>query len=89
MTLNLNPATRRSLVAGFRFNFFPNDDQQIFLTIARGEFNILGFQDKNLLVTLMEKTASQRCRVMKRLSVHGLIRKIAHSYKLPSNHSGT
>ncbi|MFN3533731.1 MAG: hypothetical protein ACK41Q_14710, partial [Candidatus Brocadia sp.] len=63
------------------FNFFNDDDQQIFLTIARGEFNIRGFQNKNLRVKLKEKTTSQICRIIKRLRVHGLIRKITHSYK--------
>ncbi len=63
------------------FNFFSDEDQQIFLTIARGEFNIRGFQNKNLRTKLMEKTTSQMCRIIKRLRVHGLIRKITHSYK--------
>ena len=63
------------------FNFFHDDDQQIFLTIARGEFNIRGFQNKNLRMKLKEKTTSQMCRIIKRLRVHGLIRKITHSYK--------
>lgn len=63
------------------FNFFNDDDQQIFLTIARGEFNIRGFQNKNLRTKLTEKTTSQICRIIKRLRVHGLIRKITHSYK--------
>jgi hypothetical protein len=63
------------------FNFFNDDDQQIFLTIARGEFNIRGFQNKNLRMKLKEKTTSQIGRIIKRLRVHGLIRKITHSYK--------
>lgn len=63
------------------FNFFNDDDQQIFLTIARGEFNIRDFQNKNLRTKLIEKTTSQICRIIKRLRVHGLIRKITHSYK--------
>ncbi|BBO19224.1 conserved hypothetical protein [Candidatus Brocadia pituitae] len=63
------------------FNFFHDHDQQIFLSIARGEFNIRGFQNKNLRIKLKEKTTSQICRIIKRLRVHGLIRKITHSYK--------
>lgn len=63
------------------FNFFDDEDQQIFLTIARGEYNIRGFQNKNLRMELREKTTSQMCRILKRLRVHGLIKKITHSYK--------
>jgi hypothetical protein len=63
------------------FNFFNDEDQQIFLTIAHGEYNIRGFHNKNLRMGLMEKTASQMCRILKRLRVHGLIKKITHSYK--------
>ena len=30
------------------FNFFDDDDQLLFVTITRGEFNIYGFQNKHL-----------------------------------------
>ncbi len=45
------------------FNFFNDDDQQVFLAIVRGEFNIRGFQNKNLRMKLKEKTTSQICRM--------------------------
>ena len=63
------------------FNLFSEEDQQIFLTIVRGEFNIRGFQNKNLRNGLQEKSTSQVCRIIKRLRTHGLIKKIANSYK--------
>lgn len=63
------------------FNFFSDDDQQIFLTIVRGEFNIRGFQNKDLRLRLRNKTTSHVCRIIKRLRTHGLIKKITHSYK--------
>jgi len=63
------------------FNFFSDDDQQIFLTIARGEFNIRGFQNKDLRLRLQKKTTSSVCRIIKRLRTHGLIKKITRSYK--------
>ncbi|OOP55604.1 MAG: hypothetical protein AYP45_13925 [Candidatus Brocadia carolinensis] len=63
------------------FNFFSDEDRQIFLTIACGEFNIRGFQNKNLRMKLKEKTTSQICRIIKQLRVHGLTRKITRSYK--------
>ncbi len=63
------------------FNFFSDDDQQIFLAIARGEFNIRGFQNKDLRLRLRNKTTSSVCRIIKRLRTHGLIKKITRSYK--------
>ena len=63
------------------FNFFSDDDQQIFLTIVRGEFNIRGFQNKDLRLRLRNKTTSHVCRIIKRLRAHGLIKKITHLYK--------
>ncbi len=63
------------------FNFFSDDDQQIFLTIVRGEFNIRGFQNKDLRLRLRNKTTSHVCRIIKRLRTHGLIKKITRSYK--------
>ena len=38
------------------FNIFSDDDQQIFLTIVRGEFNIRGFQNKDLRIRLRNKS---------------------------------
>lgn len=63
------------------FNFFSDDDQQIFLIIVRGEYNIRGFQNKDLRTSLVQKFTSQMCRILKRLRVHGLINKVVHSYK--------
>ena len=63
------------------FNFFSNDDQKLFETISRGEFNISGFQNKNLRRYLMDKNSGQISRILKRLHVHGLIKKVAHTYK--------
>ena len=63
------------------FNFFDDDDQKLFETIARGEFNISGFQNKHLRHHLGDKTGAQMSRLLKRLRLHGLIKKIAHSYK--------
>ena len=63
------------------FYFFSDDDQQIFLTIVRGEFNIRGFQNKDLRLRLRNKTTSHVCRIIKRLRTHRLIKKITRSYK--------
>jgi hypothetical protein len=63
------------------FNLFTDDDQKIFESIASGEFNISGFQNKNLRAKLAHKTTAQISIIIKRLRNHGLVKKIGHSYK--------
>jgi len=71
------------------FNFFDDDDQLLFESIASGEFTISGFQNKHLRSKLEGKTSSQISRTIKRLHVHGLIRKIGHTYKYYLTKFGT
>ncbi|BBO83769.1 hypothetical protein DSCO28_43350 [Desulfosarcina ovata subsp. sediminis] len=63
------------------FNFFDNDDQEVFLAIASGEFTISGFQNKHLRQKINSKNTSQISRILKRLRTHGLIKKVAKTYK--------
>ncbi len=63
------------------FNFFLEDDYQMLETLDRGEYNIRGFQNRNLCERIENKTSSQISRIIKRLRVHGLIRKIPQSYR--------
>jgi hypothetical protein len=63
------------------FNFFSKDDQQLFEAIASGEYNISGFQNKNLRKKLAGKSSSQVSRLIKRLRTHGLLKKIGRTYK--------
>jgi len=63
------------------FNFFDDEDQKLFEALARGEFNISGFQSKNLRQRLQDKTNGQISRLLKRLRLHGLIKKIGRTYK--------
>ncbi len=62
------------------FNFFCKDDLLILIAIIRGEFNINGFRNKNLQ-KMLGYTASKISRLIKRLRVHGLIKKASDSYK--------
>lgn len=62
------------------FNFFNEDDVSVLMSIVRGEFNINGFRNKNLQKLLHLKCAKVS-RLIKRLLVHGLIKKVADSYK--------
>jgi len=80
----LNKISRGAEEAGrsYRgFNFFDNENQELFESLARGEFNISGFQSKNLGQRLQNKTSGQTSRLLKRLRVHGLIKKIGRTCK--------
>lgn len=63
------------------FNFFDQQDEDLFCAIARGEFNISGMQNKTLRRFLSGKTSSQVSRLLKRLRLHRLIKKIGRTYK--------
>jgi hypothetical protein len=63
------------------FNFFDPQDEELFETLGRGEFNISGFQNKNLRQRLRNRTSGQISRTMKRLRVHGLLKKVGRTYK--------
>jgi hypothetical protein len=63
------------------FNLFDADDEALFSAIARGEFNISGMQNKALRRFLPGKNSGQVSRLLKRLRLHGLIKKVGHTYK--------
>ena len=63
------------------FNFFSEDDMNILQTIISGAFTISGFQNKNLRYNFKIYSSSQISRILKRLHTHGLIKKVANTYK--------
>lgn len=63
------------------FNLFTEEDQKLFESIVSGEFTVSGFQNKHLRKKLSDKNSSQISRQLKRLHVHGLIKKVGHTYK--------
>ena len=63
------------------FNLFDSDDEALFRVIARGEFNISGMQNQTLRRFLRGKNSGQVSRLLKRLRLHGLIKKVGHAYK--------
>lgn len=63
------------------FNPFEKGDLDLFLAICRGEWQISGFQNRSLRRFLPGKTGPQISRALKRLHVHGLIRKVGRTYK--------
>jgi hypothetical protein len=63
------------------FNFFDPEDEDLFEALGSGEFNISGFQNKDLRRRVGDKNTGQVSRLMKRLRTHGLIKKIGRTYK--------
>ena len=63
------------------FNFFDAADEELFEALSRGEFNISGFQNKDLRRRVKGKDTGQVSRLMKRLRTHGMIKKIGRTYK--------
>ena len=62
------------------FNLFSGEDLDLFQALLRGEFNISGFQNKDLAQRL-QKASRKVSALLKRLRAHGLIKKIGHCYK--------
>jgi hypothetical protein len=63
------------------FNLFDPGDDTLFRAMVRGEFNISGLQNKTLRRHLPDKNSSQVSRLLKRLRIHGLIKKVGRTYK--------
>jgi hypothetical protein len=62
-------------------NFFSAEDQVLIEALARGEFNLHGLGNKTLRAQLTEKTSGQVSRLLKRLRLHGMIKKVGHTYR--------
>jgi len=63
------------------FNLFSEEDTCLFRTLLQGEFFISGFTNQQLRTYLSDKSASQVTRLLKRLRVHGVIKKVGKRYK--------
>ncbi len=63
------------------FNLFDAGDDTLFRAMVRGEFNISGLQNKTLRRHLPDKNSGQISRLLKRLRIHGLIKKVSRTYK--------
>lgn len=63
------------------FNFFADDEVALFRILLRGEFAISGLTRRAVGQLLPEKTPGQVSRLLKRLRVHGLLKKVGHRYK--------
>ena len=63
------------------FNFFHEEDQKVLLALLRGEFSINGLSNRRLRSILPDKSSGQISRILKRLRMHGLIKKVGKSYR--------
>jgi len=63
------------------FNLFLKEDQKVLLAILRGEFAIHGLSNKRLRALLVQKTSAQIARILRRLRNHGLIKRVARTYR--------
>lgn len=63
------------------FNFFQQDDLELFRAILAGQHLISGFTNRALRKVLPDKSGSQIGRLLKRMRIHGLVKKVARSYK--------
>lgn len=63
------------------FNFFSREDQRLFRILSRGEFSIHGFRNKSIRKWLPELSPASISRILKRLRVHGLVKKVSGTHK--------
>ena len=63
------------------FNFFDKVDEKILLTVADGKFTLKGITNKALRSSLPDKKPWQISKILKRLRLHGLIKKVGKTYK--------
>jgi hypothetical protein len=63
------------------FNLFASQDQRLFETIVRGEFNISGMRNADLRSRLKGRSSGQVSHILRRLRLHGLIKRIGRTYK--------
>ena len=63
------------------FNLFRKEDQRVLLALLRGEFALHGLSNRRLRELLGDKTKGQMSRILRRLRNHGLLKKIAHTYR--------
>jgi hypothetical protein len=63
------------------FNFFSYDDRDLLLALVRGEHVITGFRHLDIQRQLPRLSSTKISRHLKRLRVHGLIKRIGRRYK--------
>ena len=77
----LSDPVRRNERSFRGFNLFDRQDHALLLAIARGEFHLNGMTNKALRRVLTHLSGSPVSRLLKRLRVHGVIKKVGHTYQ--------
>jgi hypothetical protein len=72
---------RQSSLATTVCHFFCAEDRSVLLAIVRGENVITGFRHADLSHQLPRASTNQVSRYIKRLRVHGIIKRVARRYK--------
>ena len=62
------------------FNLFSAEDQALMEALARGEYCIRGVSNKAIRKRFPTKTSAQVSRILKRLRIHGMIKKVGRTY---------
>lgn len=70
------------------FNFFCEEDQRLMEVLARGEYNIQGLQNRTLRCQLPGKSSGQISRLLKRLRLHGFLKRVGRTYRYYLTHFG-
>lgn len=63
------------------FNFFDKEDERLMLGVAKGDFTIKGFQNRDLKKLLPHKNSGQVSRLIARMKIKGLLKKVAGTYR--------
>jgi hypothetical protein len=63
------------------FHLLTEEDASLLRTLLRGEFVIQGFTNKSLRQHLDGKNGGQVTRLLKRLRIHGLVKRVSKRYK--------
>jgi len=63
------------------FNLFDQGDLSVIRAIAQGQHVGFGFRNRHLRSTLPGRSSAQVSRIIKRLRMHGLVKKAARSFK--------
>ena len=63
------------------FNFFLADDMDALSAVVAGQNAIRGFRSRDLAFALPDLSSSRRSRLIERLRTHGIIKKVAYTYK--------
>ena len=63
------------------FNFFLGNDLAVLLGIVRGEYQLSGMSNRRLQAVRPGKSRGQIGRILKRLRLHGWLKKVGKTYK--------